>query len=511
MSTWTPGPSVFGRPQVVFLRFAPWAIFQNNHPHDLMWPVEMMYAKGIADAAGWNPTIVDLHVEHFERDDLVQQLVMLEPHLLLIDTMTPTMAYAREIADAVLNRLPDLKIWGIGQHATEQSEDLLYEGSPFSGVLLGEYPGSIADLLACRGERAVDHSATLGSDGTIIQTGTKREIMDCDALPPIDPTGLHVDRYRMQSIHVPRFGRLRWGYLLTSRGCPFPCTFCSATLRQTYGKKFRGHSAERVVDDMLRLHLDHGIDAFYTIDDVFSLDRERVVDICHGLIKHNHPIHWTIQTRGDLIDLDLLKLMKRAGCVGVKMGIESGVDRILKIIRKNASRAKLLEAARNCQEAGLILTTYYMVGHPSETREEMEETFRFAKEVGSDMVQMAFHTPYPGSESYEMARDLVADLSELSHYETQHVNLSKVDSATLEKLQRQFYLEYYFSPKRFLKYMRKRALYRMTDPTEWQLAAKSLKYLLGNRGRVGTSASAPRPTQRTDETKKHHASRNPSP
>ena len=109
MSTWTPGPSVFGRPQVVFLRFAPWAIFQNNHPHDLMWPVEMMYAKGIANAAGRNPTIVDLHVEQFERDDLVKQLVMLEPHLLLIDTMTPTMAYAREIADAVLNRVPDLK------------------------------------------------------------------------------------------------------------------------------------------------------------------------------------------------------------------------------------------------------------------------------------------------------------------------------------------------------------------------------------------------------------------
>ena len=246
---------------------------------------------------------------------------------------------------------------------------------------------------------------------------------------------------------------------------------------------------------MLRLHLDHGIDAFYTIDDVFSLNRKRVVDICHGLIKHNHNIHWTIQTRGDLIDLDLLKLMKRAGCVGVKMGIESGVDRILKIVRKSSTRKELLEAARNIEQAGLFLTTYYMVGHPTETRAEMEETFQFAKEVGSDMVQMAFHTPYPGSQSYEMAKELVDDLSELNHYETQHVNLSEVDSETLEKLQRQFYLQYYFSPSRFMKYVRRRALYRLTDPTEWQLAALSLKYLLGNRGRVGTSAAAPRPTQ----------------
>jgi radical SAM superfamily enzyme YgiQ (UPF0313 family) len=501
---------MFGRPQVVLLRFAPWAIFQNNHPHDLMWPVEMLTAKGIAHAMGWNATVVDLHVEPMQREELVQHLVRLRPDMLLIDTMTPTMAYAREIAGDVLDRLPELKIWGIGQHATEQSEDLLYPASPITGVLLGEYPGSIANLLANSGERTIDDSATLGSDGKIIRTGTKRQITDLDALPPIDPTGLHLDRYRMRSIHVPKFGRVRWGYLLTSRGCPFPCTFCSATLRQTYGRKFRGHSAERVVDDMLRLHLDHGVDAFYTIDDVFSLNRQRVVDICHGLIKHNHRIHWTIQTRGDLIDLDLLKLMKKAGCVGVKMGIESGVDRILKIIRKNATRDQLLEAARDCQEAGLSLTTYYMVGHPSETRAEMEETFRFARLVGSDMVQMAFHTPYPGSESYEMVKDQVADLSELNHYETQHVNLSEVDSETMEKLQREFYLRYYFNPRQFLRYLRRRAVYRMTDPSEWQLAVMSLKYLLGNRGRVGTSASVPRPTQKASAKRDDDVPSHPS-
>jgi len=475
-----------------------------------MWPVEMLTAKGIAHAMGWNATVVDLHVEPMQREELVQHLVRLRPDMLLIDTMTPTMAYAREIAGAVLDRLPELKIWGIGQHATEQSEDLLYAASPITGVLLGEYPGSIANLLANSGERTIDDSATLGSDGKVIRTGTKRQITDLDALPPIDPTGLHLDRYRMRSIHVPKFGRVRWGYLLTSRGCPFPCTFCSATLRQSYGRKFRGHSAERVVDDMLRLHLDHGVDAFYTIDDVFSLNRQRVVDICHGLIKHNHRIHWTIQTRGDLIDLDLLKLMKKAGCVGVKMGIESGVDRILKIIRKNATRDQLLEAARDCQEAGLSLTTYYMVGHPSETRAEMEETFRFARLVGSDMVQMAFHTPYPGSESYEMVKDQVADLSELNHYETQHVNLSEVDSETMEKLQREFYLHYYFNPRQFLRYLRRRAVYRMTDPSEWQLAAMSLKYLLGNRGRVGTSASVPRPTQKASAKRDDDVPSHPS-
>ena len=87
MSTWTPGPSVFGRPQAVFVRFAPWMTFQNNHPHDLMWPVEMLYARGIAKACGWNAEVVDLHVDGRSREQLIRHLLTLGPDLMIIDTI----------------------------------------------------------------------------------------------------------------------------------------------------------------------------------------------------------------------------------------------------------------------------------------------------------------------------------------------------------------------------------------------------------------------------------------
>ena len=134
-----------------------------------------------------------------------------------------------------------------------------------------------------------------------------------------------------------------------------------------------------------------------------------------------------------------------------------------------------------------------MLGHPTETRAEMEETFRFAKRISADMIQVGFHTPYPGSETYELYKDHIEDLSELHHYETQHVNLSEVDSESLERLQREFYLRYYFSPKIFGRYVRNRFMYRIADPEEWKLAALSLRYLLSQRGRVGMSETAPRP------------------
>jgi hypothetical protein len=109
------------------------------------------------------------------------------------------------------------------------------------------------------------------------------------------------------------------------------------------------------------------------------------------------------------------------------------------------------------------------------------------------MIQVGFHTPYPGSETYEMYKDHIEDLSELHHYETQHVNLSEVPGAELERLQREFYLRYYFSPKIFSRYLRNRLMYRAADPEEWKLAILSLRYLLQKRGRVGLSENEPRP------------------
>ena len=479
------------RPRVLFLRFAPWMIFRNNHPHDLMWPCSHLYGRGIAERDGWQGDLLDLHVEPLDHDQIVERINEHDYDLVLIDTMTPTMAFAREVAVAVKTSQPNTMIWGIGQHASERPEDLLYDGSAYSGVLLGEWEAVLPQLLANSGQSSVPHSVTW--EDALVTHGGKVEVPDCDALPHISPAGLRLERYQLRSAAIPKFGRVRWGFLLTSRGCPYPCTFCSATLRQSYGRGYRPHSAERVVDDMIRIHRDFGVNAYYMIDDVFSLNKKRVMAICDGLIKANLPISFVIQTRGDLVDQEMCDHLYRAGCVGVKMGVESGVPRILKIIRKNSTRKQMEAAAKAVNSTGMSLTAYYMLGHPTETREEMDETYRFARELDADMIQVGFHTPYPGSQSYADYQDQVHDLSELNHYETQHVNLSQVSSEDLESLQRKFYLRYYFHPRTMARYIRNRALYNFTDPAEWKLAALALRYLLLDRGRVGTSDRQPKP------------------
>lgn len=504
-----PGEPVLSHPAgeqprtLVLVRFAPWSGFSNSHPHDLMWPVSMLYAASIARREGWTAHVVDQHVEPLAGAGLTDRICSLNPDLVLIDTMTPTLDEALRVSAAIVARSPATRVWGVGQHASERPEDFLQPESVISGCLLGEYEANIAALLAGGGEEVVDGSAVYDPAlGAVRTQGGKQEIHDCDALPPLDPTGIPLDSYELRSAHVPSFRRQRWGFLVTSRGCPYSCTFCSPTLRQSFGRSFRAQSAEQVVDDICRLNREHGVTAFYMHDDVFSMDRERVVRICEELIRRRANVHWVCQTRANFVDRELLTLMKRAGCCAVKIGIESGSDRILRIIKKGATRKQLLEGAKAIREAGLFLTAYYMLGNPTETLEEMHETFEVAQEIRADMIQVAFHTAYPGSETFREYASHITDPGELSHYNSHPLNLSDVSQETLERLQRQFYLRYYLSPSIFWNYLRRRALYRLTDTREWSLAFRSLAYLLlPRRRRAAAAAAAPPASPRENDAR----------
>lgn len=463
---------------LALLRFAPWMYYTNSHPRDLLWPVSMLYAQTLARRAGWRAEIIDLHVETVDAEALSGRINAIAPDVLLMDSTTPTMATARRLAARWKDHNPALQLWGVGQHASELPEDLLYPGTPFEGCLLGEYEAILPDLLSGASLGNRDDVALYHDAEQTVQVGLARaQIHDPDALPPIDPGGLHLDRYQMRSVHSPTFRAQRWGYLLTSRGCPHRCVFCSPTLRQSYGQRFRAHSAERVVDDMARLHRDYGVTSLYLLDDAFSLRRQRVLDICALLMRRNIRLHWAIQTRADDLDPELLAALHQAGCHGVKIGYESGVDRILKQLRKGTNRELLLRTARDIREAGLSLTACYILGNPGETLEEMRQTFHFAQQVGSDMIQVAFHTPYPGSESYKLYQSQIKQASRLSHYDQHEVILSDLSLEELEQEQRRFYRRYYLSPPRLWNYLTGRALYRAFDPNEWKLLADTLRYL----------------------------------
>ena len=234
-------------PRLLFVRIPPWLSCNNAHPHDLMWPVATLYARSRAEAAGWRGAILDLHVEQLDLAAATRRVVAYAPDALVIDSMTPTMAWAADLARNCAKALPGLRVWAAGQHATAQPNETLAADVPWAGALRGELDAAIGTVL---GDVSGDGATTLRQ-------------LEADAWSlPLDPRGLLLDRYGMRSAHVPAFGRTRWGFLLSSRGCPYRCTFCSPTLRQSFGRGFRGQEPRELVEEMARLHLDHRIGAF---------------------------------------------------------------------------------------------------------------------------------------------------------------------------------------------------------------------------------------------------------
>ena len=197
--------------------------------------------------------------------------------------------------------------------------------------------------------------------------------------------------------------------VITSRGCPYQCIFCSA--RFTMGRKFRPHSAAYVVQHIKYLVETYGIRKFHFEDGNATLDRERYEQILDGIIGHQLEIKWDIPDgiRADTLDEKLLRKMKTAGCVDVTIGIESGNTRVLnEIIKKNTSLEKVMTIAKTCAALELQLNAFYVIGFPGETLEEIGETIDLALDLyGKYQVipYLFLATPLYGTELYEICRN----------------------------------------------------------------------------------------------------------
>ena len=190
----------------------------------------------------------------------------------------------------------------------------------------------------------------------------------------------------------------------TSRGCPSRCTFCAAGV--LWRGKYRQRSAPNVVEEFvdlsallhsLRRHL-----AVSIVDDTFLVDQRRVEEICCTLLKRGLDIKWECDGRAvDLQDIHLLHLMKRAGCGGVFIGIESGSPQTLRRVEKGCTRETIANAVSLVNRAGMKVTGGIIIGFPWETEEDIVETARFVKNLPLNGVSVTFATPFPGTKLRE--------------------------------------------------------------------------------------------------------------
>ncbi len=174
------------------------------------------------------------------------------------------------------------------------------------------------------------------------------------------------------------------------------CIFCD---RPHLGKQFRWRSAESVVDEMAICE-EMGIREIFFYDDTFSIRKDRVLDVCNAIVSRGLNVQWDIRAHINTIDEAVLDALYRAGCRRIHFGVESGNQEIVKIIQKGIDLEKTKEVFRMTRDKGITTLGYFMLGNPTETREQMEESLEFARNLAADFVHIAITTPFPATELY---------------------------------------------------------------------------------------------------------------
>jgi radical SAM superfamily enzyme YgiQ (UPF0313 family) len=184
--------------------------------------------------------------------------------------------------------------------------------------------------------------------------------------------------------------------MVTSRGCPFRCTFCN-----TPRHRYRVQSPQRVCDE-IEACLNLGINELYFVDDTFNITNRRVHDLCDEIFRRNLKISWTVRFRVKGVDRPLLEKMKAAGCSRIQMGVEQGTEEGLKRLKKDVTKSEVEAAFRICREVGIHTVAYFLIGTPVErTRQDVIQTIKYSIHLKPDFVMYNILTPFPGTTLYD--------------------------------------------------------------------------------------------------------------
>jgi radical SAM superfamily enzyme YgiQ (UPF0313 family) len=231
----------------------------------------------------------------------------------------------------------------------------------------------------------------------VIVTPPRDFIEDLDAIP--FPAREQFNNEGYMKHYSSNFGYTTTA-LITSRGCPFQCDFCS---RPIFGNTFRSRSADNITREVEEVR-ELGYDRVWFADDCFTLNRGRLIAICDELIHRNVRIAWECLSRVDTVDWDIARKMKKAGCVRVFFGIESGNDTILKIMKKQATVKQARKAVNIFKKTGTQVGAFFILGYPGETEETILDTVNFASSLPLDYLSFTFPYPIPGTPLFERVR-----------------------------------------------------------------------------------------------------------
>ena len=377
--------------------------------------------------------IIDAVGEERELSDVLSRIKDFDPELVIASVSTPTIGEdLRVLSEVKQNSRAKTAVFGV--HATHFADEIIREDA-VDYVLLNDPEQPAASIAGTDRSKRVG-VVTLEGD-RIIRTPVPSPQISSFKPPAWDLVDL--TKYR-----IPIKGK-SYVLVFTARGCPFGCNFC--VVPSYYGKKIRFRPVDEMMEE-LRV-VSQQVDEVFFHTDLFTFRKDYVLELCNRMVQEGLNLNWICNSRVDTFDREMAEAMKKAGCWMISFGIESGNQKVLDLCHKKITLEQSREAVRITREVGIISIGHFVLGFPGETRETLQQTLKFSREVDPDIAEFYIATPFPGSPLFETIKDdLDLDWKDIRYDVDPYQR-----GFDLGKIRRSAYLRFYLRPKKIFRFI----------------------------------------------------------
>jgi anaerobic magnesium-protoporphyrin IX monomethyl ester cyclase len=430
------------------------------NPGLLYPPIELAHVAAVLEEGGFEVAIHDADALGLGVEGSRDAIVAEKPGLVLVDSSSTSLdqdlRLCREVragTGAPVAILGSQVTYAPGEVFENESVDLVVRGEPEHTALeIARRVESRADLRGVAG--TTWRAPAADGKARIVNEPEREKIADLDQLPIPARHLLANEAYRFPGLDGPVTT------VKSSRGCPLDCSFCGYTLAQ--GLRFRFRSPAHVLEELVDLHRRHGLRHVVFRDPIFTTRKDRVREICEGIVREKLDLEWQCETAVKTLDRPLVEAMGKAGCRHISLGVESGNveiqrrhcgSKLLDSKKAAVDVEKCEEVFRACRDSGIETRAFCMIGFPEETPAMVEETFDLVERCDPDQVQFCAVTAYPGTPLYRMVRgDKELDYAEMTGFRALAGN-EHMSAEAIEGKIREGYRRFYGRPKRIVREM----------------------------------------------------------
>jgi len=366
--------------------------------------------------------------------DLIERF---DTQIIGFSVTTPNVSDVKYFSEEIKRMNPKITTIIGGPHCAGEPVATLQMCPGIDMLVRGEGEMAMLDIVNCLPLDSIGNLTYRKSDGDIASNDDRPLIELLDSLPFPDRDLLDMSYYTRPSRFISRNLSLRTTHVFTARGCPYNCHYCAGPL---IGKRrVRYHSVQRVVSEIEELIGKYSIEAVYFAEDMFLSNKKRSEEMMAFFMEHgiHKRIVWMAQISASVATPELLSMMKKAGCVHVEYGFESGSQRVLDLMNKKSTVERNKEVAQFTRKSGLRFQGNFIVGYPGETEEDFKKTISFIRETRPNNASLNIFSPLPGTEIYKILKSeerLLPGWDDIGNSETPDINYADMPPSQFERL-----------------------------------------------------------------------------